>query len=129
MNKVKLTDFKVGQKAYIELTGNAKRGKNTVNELIMEVVVEKITSKYVIASGCQFKEHNFSYGGLVQNTNYCVDCVLYPNRGLVEEQVEREILMKEINEKINTLVMNRSKGISLYGLRKINEILETESME
>ena len=45
MNKVRVADFKVGQLAYLELTGNAKRGKKK-EELIQECVIEAVGRKF-----------------------------------------------------------------------------------
>lgn len=124
--RYKLSDFKVGQKAYIELTGNAKRGKVAKENLIIECTVENIGRKYVTANGIKFEEHNTSHGGLIEHTSYCVDYVLYPTKQAVEERLEKEELIFKIRHFFDILTNSKAKNISLEKLRKINEIIEQE---
>lgn len=127
MSNITINDFKVGQKVYIELTGNAKRGKKP-EDLIVEAVVEKIGKKYVTVKGYQFKEHDFSYGGLIQNTNTCIDYVLYPDKKALEDKLQSEFLIKDINTRISRLSLGGWKAISLDSLKKIYEILNEENV-
>ena len=118
----KITDFKVGQTAYIELTGNARRAKRTKEELIKECTVESIGRKYVTANGIKFKEHDYNYGGLIEHTSYCIDYVLYPNRKAIEDKLEKEELILSLH---SIFTGSRINNLSLDKLRKICEIINS----
>lgn len=113
-----IKDFTVGQTAYIELTGNASRGK-TKKECIVECTVQSIGRKYVTANGIQFRETDANYGGgLVEKTDYCVDFILYPNKQAISDKMEKESLLDKIKYKTDFSKM------SLEQLRKIDEIID-----
>lgn len=95
--KITLQDFKIGQTAYIELTGNMKRGKQG-EDLIRECTVEAVGRKYVTANGIQFMETDSNYyTGLIEKTNCCVNFVLYPTRELLMDKMLRESLINKLN--------------------------------
>ncbi len=121
----KLSDFKVGDRAYIELVGNAKRDR-TREELIQECVVEKVTKKYVTAGGHKFEEHERSnYGGLREHTPYKVSYVLYPNKQDVENKVEKDKLIATIKSLFTGARTCKADDLTLEKLRKINEIINS----
>ena len=67
MLDIKLSDFKVGEKCYVEFTGNASRYKS--KGYYEEWIVEKVSNKYVTANGFKFEEHDLSYEGLMEKVN------------------------------------------------------------
>jgi hypothetical protein len=120
----KLSDFKVGQIAYMELTGNASRGRHAKEELILACTVESIGRKYVTANGIKFEEHNSSYCGLKEHTSHCVDFVLYPNKKDIEDKFEKEDLIKKIRGTF-TGYSNAANNLPLEKLRKIYEVINS----
>lgn len=119
----KLSDFKVGQKAYVELTGNAARGKTSEEELIRECIIESVGRKYITTSlGRKFEETDLAYDGLIEHTDFCVDYVLYPNKQDILNKFEK----KELFWKISSLLRN-DKHFSLEQLKAVNKILDPKA--
>lgn len=121
----KLSDFKQGQKAYVELTGNASRYlKPNSEEVIKECIVESVGKKYVIANGRKFEEHDASYSGLKEHTSYCVNFVLYPTKQDIIDKFEKENIIKEIRSTFTSFGYRKAENFSLEKLRKIKELLD-----
>lgn len=124
MYKYKLSDFKVGQKVYVELHSNAKRYSNIAYE---EWDVISIGRKYVTATKSEngheykFGEHNLSYGGLKQKTDYSVDYTLYPNKEILLNKIKSEVLFSKLM--LGFKYYNKN-NYSLEQLKSICEILE-----
>lgn len=125
MNRLKLKDFKVGDKAYIMLTGNAERGidKSNPEDYIKEVTVTKIGRKYLQTEPLsyeKFKETDLNYnGGLINDTKYCVDYILFKDKQTIVDLLKKENLVFEIRHKISSI-----KELSLNQLERIAEILD-----
>lgn len=87
-----IKDFKVGQTVYVELTGNASRGK-TPEQCIEEWEVTSVGRKYINAvkknpDSFLYKlvfEWSESYGRFVEKTRCSVNYILYPTRQEIEE--------------------------------------------
>lgn len=122
----KLSDFKKGQKAYIELTGNASRGKKLPEELIQECIIETVGRKYIIANNIKFEGHNVNYGGLKEHTEYCVNYVLYPNKQDILDRFEREKLLSDFKQLFVSFFGNKANELSLEKLRKIKEVIDSD---
>lgn len=126
-----IKDFKVGQTVYVELTGNASRGKNA-EECIEEWEVSSVGRKYIKAGkrsdgriwGERTFEYRENYKRFVEKTNRCVDYILYTTRQEIEEKHEKNRLFREIEQ---WLRYGSQKDISLEWLRAIHEILEKGS--
>jgi len=118
MSDIKVSDFVVGQKAYLELTGNAKRGKKK-EELIQECVIEAVGRKYVTAKGRKFEESDI-YDGLKEHTSYSVDYVLYSSKEVIQKKFEKDELLGEIKD----FFLHGGKELSLEKLREIQRIIE-----
>jgi hypothetical protein len=125
----KLTDFKQGQTVWVELTGNANRYKND-DELIEEWEVISVGKKYVTAKRknggyeVKFKETDLNYDGLIQNTQYCVDYILYPSKEEISNKFEKEELVDWIKKQFSGY--GRKSKYSLEQLRKVKEILDSK---
>lgn len=125
-----LKDFKKGQTVWIELTGNASRGKDKrIDDLIEEWEVISVGKKFVTAKKkesygyeIKFKETDANYGGLIQNTEYCVDYVLYPSKEEILNKFEIENLIGWIKSEFSAY--GRTSKYTLEQLRKVKEILE-----
>lgn len=126
MCNIKISDFKVGQKVFVELDGNASRGKKR-NELIEEWVVISVGRKFVTAKPIdrgreiKFKQHDVSYGGLIEVTDYCVDFILYPNEEFVKDKLEKEDLVSWFKTAFSGF--NNNSKYSLEKLREAKNIL------
>lgn len=122
-----IKDFKVGQTVYVELTGNASRGK-TAEQCIEEWEIVSVGRKYVKANeiGKTWKDATFeqreSDGRFVQKTNYSPDYILYLTRQEIEDKHEKTRLYQEISEVFRGY--GESKKLTLEQLRKIKGILE-----
>lgn len=126
-----IKDFKVGQTVYVELIGNAKRGRCS-EELIEEWEVAKVGRKYVHAQkkGSIFPvvfEKNEYDGNFVEKTDISVDYILYASKSEIEEKFEREKLYSEIRDTFREYGNCPSK-LSLEQLRKIKAIIEDLSI-
>lgn len=123
-----IKDFKAGQTVYVELTGNASRGK-IPEQCIEEWEITSVGRKYIKACKKErgiFRfettfEYRESYGRFVQKTNCCVDYILYPTRQEIEEKHEKSRLFQEIEQRFG---YGWQKDISLEQLRAIHGILE-----
>lgn len=121
----KLNDFKVGQTAWIELTGNASRGKTpNSEELIKQCTVTSVGRKYVIADGKKFKEHECLYGGLIEHSEYCADYVLYPNKKDILDKFEKEDLINDCKRVFEGYGKCAASEFSLDKLRKIKKMID-----
>lgn len=126
-----IKDFKVGQTVYVELTGNASRGKEP-EQCIEEWEIASVGRKYIKACKKQsgiFRfettfEYRENYKRFVQKTDCCVDYILYPTRQEIEENQEKSILFREIE---NRFRYGSQRDISLEQLRAIHGILEKGS--
>lgn len=123
-----IKDFKVGQAVYVELTGDASRGK-TPEQHIEEWEITSVGRKYIKAckkeSGIfRFEttfEYRENYGRFVQKTDYSVNYILYLTRQEIEEKHEKNRLFQEIEQRFS---YGSQRDISLEQLRSIHGILE-----
>lgn len=128
-----IKDFKVGQTVYVELTGNASRGK-TQEQCIEEWEVTSVGRKYIIAvkknpDSLLYKlvfEWSESYGRFVEKTRCSVNYILYLTRHEIEESREKSRLFREIERRFR---YGLQRDISLEQLRAIHRILEGEKGE
>jgi len=125
MFNIKLSDFKVGEKCYVEFEGNASRDKP--KGYYEEWIIKSVGNKYVTASGYRFEEHECSYGGLRQKTSYCVDYVIYPTEQMLLDKFETEMTYDLIKDKFAGFL--RNKELTLNKLRKIKLIIEEGEVE
>lgn len=122
-----IKDFRVGQKVFVRITGNAARGKDK-DKLIEEWVVSKVGKKYVYAKPSKDSrwevcfEKSESNMAMQQKTEYCVDYILYASKQEIEDEQEQFKLWKKISSIFGYLSVDYS--ISLDKLRRINAILE-----
>ncbi len=123
-----IKDFKVGQTVYVELTGNASRGKTT-EQCIEEWETTYVGRKYIEAAKkdknqLRFKtvfEWREEHKSFVQKTVYSINYVLYPTRQEIEEKHEKNRLFMEVEERFR---YGSQRDISLERLRAIHGILE-----
>lgn len=124
-----IKDFKVGQTVYIELTGNASRGK-TPEQCIEEWEITSVGRKYIKAAkkgyDRLFRENTFEFQDynerFVEKSVYCEkNYVLYTTRQEIEEKHEKRRLLREIGRLFR---YDSQKDISLEQLRAIHGILE-----
>lgn len=123
-----IKDFKVGQTVYVELTGNASRGK-TPEQCIGEWEITSVGRKYIKAckkeSGIfRFEttfEYKENYKGFAEKTNYSSDYILYSTKQEIEEKHEKSRLFREIEQRFR---YGSQRDISLEQLRTIHGILE-----
>ena len=120
MLDIKLSDFKVGEKCWVEFTGNASRYKSY--GYYEEWIVEKVSNKYVTANGFKFEEHDCSYDGLREKVNGCVDFIIYPNEQMLLDKFETEKLYELVKGKFGGF--SRNKELTLDKLRRIKSIIE-----
>lgn len=126
-----IKDFKVGQTVYVELTGNARRGKEP-EQCIEEWEVTSVGRKYINAvkknpDSLLYKlvfEWSESYGRFVEKTRCSVNYILYLTRQEIEEKHEKTRLFQEIEHRFR---YGSQKDISLEQLRAIHGILEKGS--
>lgn len=123
-----IKDFKVGQTVYVELTGNASRGK-TPEQCIEEWEIAFVGRKYISAGkrhetlgivGETTFEYRENYGRFVCKTDCCVDYILYETRQEIERKFEKSKLLNEVGtffrdwgkpEKLSIEQLKRIKGI------------------
>lgn len=123
-----IKDFKVGQTVYVELTGNASRGK-TAEQCIEEWEITSVGRKYIKAGrksdgdiwGERTFEYRENYKRFVEKADCCVDYVLYETRQEIEEKHEKSRLFREIEQWFR---YGSKRDISLGQLRAIHGILE-----
>lgn len=124
-----IKDFKVGQTVYVELTGNASRGK-TPEQCIKEWEITSVGRKYIKAGkrsdGRIYGEITFEYrendGGFVQKTDRCVNYILYLARQEIEEKHEKNMLLNGIEKFFRD--WSKPEKLSIGQLKRIKEILE-----
>ncbi len=123
-----IKDFKVGQTVYVELTGNASRGK-APEQCIEEWEITYVGRKYIeaVKKGSNpflFKtvfEWREEYKSFVQKTVRSINYTLYLTRQEIEEEHEKSRLFREIEERFG---YGLQRDISLEQLRAIHGILE-----
>lgn len=123
-----IKDFKAGQTVYVELTGNASRGK-TPEQCIEEWEITSVGRKYIKAckkqSGIFRFETTFEYndcdGRFEEKTDYCINYVIYLTRHEIEEKQEKSRLFQEIEQRFR---YGSQRDIPLEQLRAIHGILE-----
>lgn len=121
-----IKDFKVGQTVYVELIGNASRGK-TPEECIEEWKITSVGRKYIKANKTDnfWQEVVFEQrerdGRFAEKTNYSPDYALYLTRREIEEKHEKTRLYREIE---NVFCGYNHKKLTLEQLRRIKGILE-----
>ena len=120
MLDIKLSDFKVGEKCWVEFEGNASRHKP--KGYYEEWIVTGVSSKYVTVDRYKFEEHDCSYGGLKEKTNYCVDYVIYPTEQLLKDKLELEQTYEYIKNKFSKF--KRDESLTLEKLKRIKSIIE-----
>lgn len=126
--QMNIKDFKAGQTVYVELTGNASRGKES-EQCIEEWEITSVGRKYIKAGkrayGRIWRERTFeyreNYKRFVEKTDYCVDYILYLTRQEIEEKHEKSRLFREIEQRFS---YGLQRDISLEQLRAIYGILE-----
>lgn len=124
-----IKDFKVGQTVYVELTGNASRGK-TAEQCIDEWEITSVGRKYVKAGRCSDGtiwgettfEYRENYGRFVQKTNYSIDYIIYETRQEIERKFEKSKLLNEVETFFRD--WGKPKNLSIEQLKRIKEILE-----
>lgn len=128
-----IKDFKVGQTVYVELTGNASRGK-TAEQCIEEWEITSVGRKYIKAGrksdgriwGETTFEYNDCYGRFVQKTDYCVDYILYETKEELERKFEKTKLLNEVESFFRD--WSKPKNLSIEQLKRIKEILEEKEV-
>lgn len=128
-----IKDFKVGQTVYVELTGNASRGK-TAEQCIEEWEITSVGRKYIKAGrkldGRIWAETTFeyreNYGGFVEKTDCCVDYILYETRQEIERKFEKSKLLNEVESFFRD--WNKPKNLSIEQLKRIKEILDEKEV-
>lgn len=122
-----IKDFKVGQKVYVKLIGNACRGK-IGEQLIEEWEVTKVGRKYVTAK-CDWREFKFEQVDfykdcLNQVTDHCNDYLLYLSKETIEQEIEKNRLFREVSELFRGFCIERN--FTLEQLRQIKAIMTGE---
>ena len=123
-----IKDFKVGQTVYVELTGDASRGKMP-EQCIEEWEIVYVGRKYIeaVKKGSDpflFKtvfEWREEYKSFVQKTVRSINYTLYLTKQEIEEKHEESRLFREIERRFR---FGSQKDISLEQLRAIHGILE-----
>lgn len=129
-----IKDFKVGQTVYVELTGNASRGK-TLEQRIEEWEITSVGRKYIKAckkeSGVFRFETTFEYKEnrkrFVQKTDCCANYILCETRQEIEIKFEKSKLLNEVESFFRD--WNKPKKLSIEQLKRIKEILEEKEIE
>ncbi len=124
-----IKDFKVGQTVYVELTGNASRGK-TPEQCIEEWEITYVGRKYIEAvkkdkNQLRFKtvfEWREEYKSFVQKTVYSINYILYLTRQEIEEKREKNMLLNGIEKFFRD--WSKPEKLSIGQLKRIKEILE-----
>ena len=127
-----IKDFKVGQTVYVELTGDASRGK-TPEQCIEEWEITYVGRKYIeaVKKGSDpflFKtvfEWREEHKSFVQKTAHSINYVLYLEKQEIEEKHEKSRLFREIEQRFR---YGSQRDISLEQLRAIHGILDESRM-
>lgn len=128
-----IKDFKVGQTVYVELTGNASRGK-TAEQRIEEWEITSVGRKYIKAGrksgGRIWREITFeyreSYGRFVEKADCCIDYILYTTRQDIGRKFEKAKLLNEVESFFRD--WSKPKNLSIEQLKRIKEILEEKEV-
>lgn len=123
-----IKDFKVGQTVWVELVGDARRGK-TDEQCIEEWEIASVGRKYIKAAkkynSSSIHETTFEFDEcrerFSQKTRFSADYILYMTRQEIEEKREKNRLFREIEERFR---YGSRKDISLEQLREIGDILK-----
>lgn len=124
-----IKDFKVGQTVWVEITGNASRGK-TAEQCIEEWEITSVGRKYIKAckkEGCAFRfETTFEYKEnrkrFVQKTDCCVNYILYETKEEIKRKFEKSKLLNEVETFFRD--WSKPENLSIEQLKRIKEILE-----
>lgn len=125
MSNLKLSDFNVGQEAYIKKTRNQARHIKDTKDLIIKTKIESIGRKYIIteySSNIKFKETDTSHEGLIEHTDYCIDYELFPNEQMILDGFEKENLLSFIRSEF--YYMQYEDKFSLEQLRRIVNVIK-----
>lgn len=129
-----IKDFKAGQTVYVELIGDASRGK-TPGKCIEEWKITSVGRKYVKAGKLHEKygilgetifEYRDSYNRFVEKTDRSVDYILYATKQELEIKFEKEKLLNEIGSFFRD--WNKPKNLSIEQLKRIKEVLEEKEV-
>ena len=101
----KVSDFKVGQTAYIENLVKTRRGR-PFEECFFACDVEKVGRKYVTADRKQFEESECFKGGLAEHSYYSPEYVLWPSLEAITEKIEKENLYNTIKTAFSIRAIN-----------------------
>lgn len=126
-------NFKVGQTIWVELTGNASRGK-TAEQCIEEWEITSVGRKYIKAGrnsdGTIWGETTFgyreNYGRFVQKTNYSIGYIIYETKEEIERKFEKSKLLNEIESFFRD--WSKPKNLSIEQLKRIKEILDEKEV-
>lgn len=128
-----IKDFKAGQTVYVELTGNASRGKTT-EQCIEEWEITSVGRKYIKAGrksdggiwGERTFEYRENYKRFVEKTDCCVDYILYETREELKRKFEKSKLLNEVESFFRDC--SKPKNLSIEQLKRIKEILEEKEV-
>lgn len=117
-------EFEIGQKVFIRRVQYVVRGINQ-NERIEEWEISRIGRKYIYAK----KENSSievafyeSKGKWLEKTDYGISYVLYKSKQEIQDEMEREILIRNISSFFQNYFLKEE--LSLEQLRKIKEIID-----
>lgn len=129
-----IKDFKVGQTVYVELTGDASRGK-TPEQCIEEWEITSVGRKYIEAGkrsercgiiGKTLFEYREKYGRFFKKTNHSIDYIIYETREEIERKFEKSKLLNEVESFFRD--WSKPKKLSIEQLKRIKEILEEKEV-
>lgn len=125
MENEKLKSLKLGDTVWIQLTGNAVRGKKNRNELIEAWKITKVGRKYITAKPTvgreiQFIKNNTQYKGLIEKTKYSIDYVLYKDKQDILDKLEKGDIIRSLRK----VFYDDFKGLSLDKLRRIKQVID-----
>jgi hypothetical protein len=132
----KLSDFKVGQTAYVMSWGDAARriGRDNIEALVQPCVVKSIGRKYIVVGSPNgdWNDHKYEenqhgcFIGLPEHSTYSVNNVLYPERQPPIDELKKKKLWSLCVEKMRYTDL-RTLGLSLSQVQQIAEILGVET--
>lgn len=119
-----IKDFKVGDTAWVGLTGNAAREKKDNDELIEAQTIIKVGRKYITAKPHigpkrQFFKSN-THEGFIEKTNYIVNYVLYKDKQDILDIFETNDITKYLRQ----LFVYGRIDLPLDKLRRIKQIVD-----
>lgn len=119
-----IKDFKVGDIAWVGLTGNAARGKKDNDELIEAWTIIKVGRKYITAKPRIGPERQFfknnTHEGFIEKTNYIVNYVLYKDKQDILDIFETNDITKYLRQ----LFVYGRIDLPLDKLRRIKQIVD-----